>query len=254
MDQNVQQSHLNLTAVGLGPGDPELVTIKGLRAIEAAGVIFVPRSRDGDASLALRIARPWLNSTRQQIVELGLPMTRDPDLLAPAWRAAADQIADELQAVGRAAGHKARGAYLLLGDPLLYGTFIYLWGELAARYPQIAVTIIPGVTSFAAAAARAGIPLGTTNDRVSIVPASYETDAGQLRRLLSDADTVILMKVGRVLPQVLAALAELGLLDAAVYVERIGMPEELIVRDLRALRGQQRPYLSLLIVRRKLTR
>jgi len=254
MDQDVQQPHLNLTAVGLGPGDPELVTIKGLRAIEGAGVIFVPRSRDGDASLALRIARPWLDSSRQQIVELGLPMTRDPDLLAPAWRAAADQIADELQAVGRAAGRDARGAYLLLGDPLLYGTFIYLWGELAARYPQIAVTIIPGVTSFAAAAARAGIPLGTTNDRVSIVPASYETDAGQLRRLLSDADTVILMKVGRVLPQVLAALAELGLLDAAVYVERIGMPEELIVRDLRALRGQQRPYLSLLIVRRKLTR
>ncbi len=110
------------------------------------------------------------------------------------------------------------------------------------------------MTSFAAAAARAGIPLGTTNDRVSIVPASYETDAGQLRRLLSDADTVILMKVGRVLPQVLATLAELGLLDAAVYVERIGMPEELIVRDLRALRGQQRPYLSLLIVRRKMIR
>ena len=253
MDQNVQQSHLNLTAVGLGPGDPELVTIKGLRAIEAASVIFVPRSRDGDASLALRIARPWLDPARQQIVELGLPMTRDPDLLAPAWRAAADRIADELQAVGCGAGHKARGAYLLLGDPLLYGTFIYLWGELAARYPQVAVTIIPGVTSFAAAAARAGIPLGTTNERVSIVPASYETNAVQLRRLLSDADTVILMKVGRVLPQVLAALAELSLLDAAIYVERVGMPEELIVRDLRTLHGQQRPYLSLLIVRRKMS-
>jgi precorrin-2/cobalt-factor-2 C20-methyltransferase len=234
----------SLTAVGLGPGDPELVTIKGLRAIEAADVIFVPRSRDGDASLALRIARPWLDPARQQIVELALPMTRDPDLLAPAWRAAADRIAAQLETA-------TRGAYLLLGDPLLYGTFIYLWGELAERHPQIAVTIIPGVTSFAAAAARAGIPLGTTDDRVSIVPASYETGAGQLRRLLSDADTVILMKVGRVLPQVLAALAELELLDAAVYVERVGMPEELIVRDLRTLHGQQRPYLSLLIVRAK---
>jgi precorrin-2/cobalt-factor-2 C20-methyltransferase len=246
MDQYIQQSQPILTAVGLGPGDPELVTVKGLRAIEAADVIFVPRSRDGDISLALRIARPWLNPARQRIVELELPMTRDPDLLAPAWRAAADRIAGELQTV-------ARGAYLLLGDPLLYGTFIYLWGELAARYPQIAVAIIPGITSFAAAAARAGIPLGTTSERVSIVPASYETDAGQLRRLLNDADTVILMKVGSVLPQVLSALAELDLLDSAVYAERVGMPEELIVRDLRSLQGQQRPYLSLLIVRRKMT-
>jgi precorrin-2/cobalt-factor-2 C20-methyltransferase len=244
MDQDAQQPHPHLTAVGLGPGDPELVTVKGLRAIEAAGVIFVPRSRDGDTSLALRIARPWLDLARQQIVELELPMTRDPDLLAPAWRAAADRLAKQLETA-------TRGAYLLLGDPLLYGTFIYLWSELVERYPQIAVTIIPGVTSFAAAAARAGIPLGTTNERVSIVPASYETDAGQLRRLLSDADTVIFMKVGRVLPQVLAALAELGLLDSAVYAERVGMPEELIVHDLRTLHGQQRPYLSLLIVRSK---
>jgi precorrin-2/cobalt-factor-2 C20-methyltransferase len=91
------------------------------------------------------------------------------------------------------------------------------------------------------------------SERVSIVPASYETDAGQLRRLLNDADTVILMKVGSVLPQVLSALAELDLLDSAVYAERVGMPEELIVRDLRSLQGQQRPYLSLLIVRRKMT-
>ncbi len=246
MDQYIQQPHPTLTAVGLGPGDPELVTVKGLRAIEAADVIFVPRSRDGDISLALRIARPWLAPARQRIVELELPMTRDPDLLAPAWRAATDRIAGELQTV-------ARGAYLLLGDPLLYGTFVYLWGELAAHYPQIAVAIIPGITSFAAAAARAGIPLGTTSERVSIVPASYETDAGQLRRLLNDADTVILMKVGSVLPQVLSALAELDLLDSAVYAERVGMPEELIVRDLRSLQGQQRPYLSLLIVRRKMT-
>ena len=90
-----------------------------------------------------------------------------------------------------------------------------------------------------------------TSDRVAIVPANYETDAAALRRLLADFDTVILMKVGGVLPRVLAALEELGLLDAAVYAERVGMPEEVIVRDVRALQGQRRPYLSLLIVRRR---
>ncbi len=239
---------MRLTAVGLGPGDPELVTLKGLRAIEAADIIFVPRSRDGEASLALRIARPWIAPDRQQVVELALPMTRDPEQLAPAWRAAAEQIAAHLAA--RAAGsQEARGVYLLLGDPLLYGTFTYLGSELAEHNPAIVIDIIPGVTSFAAAAARAQQVLGTTSDRVAIVPASYHADIGSLRRLLADFETVILMKVGGVLPQVLAALEELGLLDAAIYAERVGMPEELIVRDLRALSGQRRPYLSLLIVR-----
>lgn len=234
----------SLTAVGLGPGDPEWITVKAVRAIEQAQVVFAPRSRDGDASLALRIAEPWLRAD-QQLVELALPMTRDPDLLTPAWEAAADQIAAAL-------APDRQGVYLLLGDPLLYGTFTYLWNELAHRYPHIRVSVIPGVTSFAAAAARAGVVLATTSERVAILPASYETDAATLRRLLADFETVILMKVGNVLPRVLDVLETLGLLDDAVYVERVGMPEERIVENLHHLRAEKapRPYLSLLIVRR----
>lgn len=231
-----------LTAVGLGPGDPELITLKGWRAIQEADIIFVPRSRDGRQSLALRIAKAWL-SEQQEVVELPLPMTRNPDLLVPAWQAAADTILAHL-----ADGQK--GVYLLLGDPLLYGTFIYIWQILASDAPQLTIEIIPGITSFAAAAALAQLPLGTTSDRVAILPASYETDADALRRLLSDYDTVILMKVGTVMPQIVEALEELGLIEHAVYAERVGMPEEVIVKDVRSLRGQRRPYLSLLIVRR----
>jgi precorrin-2/cobalt-factor-2 C20-methyltransferase len=126
-----------LTAVGLGPGDPEWITVKAVRSIEQAQVVFAPRSRDGDASLALRIAEPWLRP-EQRIVELALPMTRDPDLLTPAWEAAADQIAAALQP-------GAQGVYLLLGDPLLYGTFTYLWSELAQRHPHVQVSVVPGV-------------------------------------------------------------------------------------------------------------
>lgn len=242
---------MQLTAVGLGPGDPELITLKGLRAIEAADVFFVPRSRDGETSLALRIARPWIDPERQQVVELALPMTTDADQLVPAWQAAADRIAASLAARAREDQREtAQGVYLLLGDPLLYGTFTYIWHELTTRYPQVAITIIPGITSFAAAAARAQCVLSTMSDRVTIVPANHETDAAHLRRLLRDADTLILMKVGSVMPQVLTALEELDLLDNTIYAERVGMPEELIMRDVRTLRGQRRPYLSLLIVRR----
>lgn len=236
-----------LIAVGLGPGDPDLITMKGVQAIQAAQLIFVPRSQAGEQSLALRIAQPWLGPG-QQVIELALPMTREAEQLIPAWQAAAGQIAAAFAAVPA-----AQGVYLLLGDPLLYGTFTYIWGELVERHPHIAVEIIPGVTSFAAAAARAQFVLGTTSDRVAILPASYETDGDQLRRLLADFDTVILMKVGPVMPQILAALEEMALLDTALYAERVGMPEEYLVSGpaLHSLKGQRRPYLSLLIVKRR---
>jgi precorrin-2/cobalt-factor-2 C20-methyltransferase len=215
--------------------------MKGVRAIQTADVVFVPRGRGSDESLALRIAQPWL-AARQQIVTLLLPMTKDPEQLLPAWRDAADQIAAHLEP-GK------RGVYLLLGDPLFYGTFTYVWKELAERHAQIAVEIVPGITSFAAAAAVAQQVLATTSDRVAILPATYETDAATFRRLLVDFETVILLKVGTVMPQVLSVLEELGLLDHALYAERVGMSEAWLTRDVRQVRGP-RPYLSLLIVRR----
>ncbi|GIV99086.1 precorrin-2 C(20)-methyltransferase [Roseiflexus sp.] len=232
-----------LTAVGLGPGDPELITLRGLRAIQSADILFVPQSRDGDQSLALRIAEPWIDRARQAVVALPLPMTRDSAQLRPAWRAAAETIVSEL-------GANRHGAYLLLGDPLLYGTFVYLWRELSALRAVVTVRIIPGVTSFAAAAAAGGMPLAMSNERMIVVPASYETDAATLRRLLCDFETVVLMKAGAALPAIVAALDELNLLDHALYAERVGMPEEVIARDLRSLDPQRRPYLSLVIVRR----
>jgi precorrin-2/cobalt-factor-2 C20-methyltransferase len=94
--------------------------------------------------------------------------------------------------------------------------------------------------------------LSTTSDRVAILPASYETNTDQLRQLLATYETLILLKVGPVLPQILTALEEMNLLESALYAERVGMPEERIVQglDIRTLHNQRRPYLSLLIVKR----
>jgi precorrin-2/cobalt-factor-2 C20-methyltransferase len=89
-----------------------------------------------------------------------------------------------------------------------------------------------------------------SDERMIIMPASYETDAATLRRLLTDFETIVLMKAGSALPAIVAALEELNLIDHALYAERVGMPEELIVRDLRTLDPQRRPYLSLVIIRR----
>ncbi len=236
-----------LVAVGLGPGDPELVTLKGRRAIEAADVIFAPRSRDDEASRALRIAQPWIDPARQQVVPLTIPMQRDPARTQTAYQLIAATIGARLSA--HAAAHPtARGVYLLLGDPLLYGTFTTLRAALVAHYPRIAVTIVPGITSFAAAAARVGLPLSLGDERVAIMPAPG--DPGALRDLLARFETVVLLKLGRALPQIIAVLDELALLESAVYAEYLGMPEERIVRAVGSLRDYQAPYLSLLIVRR----
>ena len=231
-----------LTAVGVGPGDAELITVKGLKALQAADVIFVPRSRDGEKSLALRIVADYIDENRQELVTLPLPMTRNPRELVPAWEAAAAEIDNALTA------ERPSGVYLLLGDPLLYGTFTYIWERLQEANSDIEIEIVPGVTSFAATAAVTQTVLSTTNDRVAILPASYETSAEVLQNLLTTFDTIILLKAGTVLPQILDALDELDLLDSAVYGERVGMPEEVLVTDVRTLKGQRRPYLSLLIV------
>ena len=231
-----------LIAVGLGPGDPELITLKGLRAIQSADVIFTPLSREGDTSIALQIATQWIDQERQRLVSLPLPMTRDAGQLRPAWQAAAATIQQEL--TGR-----QRGVYLLLGDPLLYGTFSYLWRELHTA-ANITVKIIPGITSFAAAAAAGGVPLTMADERLIVLPASYETDTLTLQRLLNDFNTVVLMKAGTALPTIVTALQQLNLLDQALYAERVGLEGEFITRDLRTLDLQHRPYLSLVIVRR----
>lgn len=239
---------LQLTAVGLGPGDPELVTVKGLRAIEAADVIFAPRSHDGEESRALRSARPWIDPERQQVVPLTIPMQRETSQ-SMVYRAIAATIGARLvELATRHSQGVARGAYLLLGDPLLYGTFTMLRAELAIAYPLVTVVIVPGITSFAAAASRIGIPLSVGDERVAILPAPAEV--GALRQLCAHFETVILMKLGRTLPQIIAILDELDLLTGAVYAEYLGMPEERIVRDVSSLRVYQPPYLSLLIVRR----
>jgi precorrin-2/cobalt-factor-2 C20-methyltransferase len=235
---------MRLTVVGLGPGDQELVTIKGQRAIEAADVIFAPRSRADEESRALQIAQPWIGP-QQQVVPLTLPMVRDAAQAADTYRNVAEQIGAHLTQQGE----DACGVYLLLGDPLLYGTFTYIRGELAARYPTLTVEIVPGITSFAATAAHVGLPLSMHDERVAIVPASAQTDAAALRPLCASFATVVVMKVGRVLPQVVAALEELGLLEQAMYAEHVGMPQERIVREVGSLRDYQGPYLSLLIVR-----
>lgn len=231
---------MKLFGVGVGPGDPELITLKAHRVLTAVPVLFIPVRRAGAPSYAATIAAAYLTNPARRVVELVYPMTKDEAAVDVAARRNAGLIAAELAAAGS-------GAFLTEGDPLLYSTFVHTFGVLRGAYPDVEVEIVPGVSSVTAAAAVAQWPLADRDDRLAILPATYER--ALLRQTLCDFDTVVLLKVNSVMDAVLDLLEELGLLDRAVYVRRCGRPEQEIVRDVRHLRGQQLDYFSLLLVR-----
>ncbi len=230
-----------LYAVGVGPGDPELLTRKAERILRGVPVICAPSTAAEAASYALAIVEPFLDRSRQEVLVQTFPMTRDEVELIPRWEAAAAEVAGRLRA-----GQDV--AFITIGDPLLYSTFLYLYRIFRERYPKIPIEIVPGITSIGAAAAAAGVPLGIAADRIAILPATYEAE--ELRRTLIDFDTVVLMKVSRVFDRIHALLVDLGLERRAVFVRRVGSSDEEVVTDLASLVGKKLDYLSLLIVRK----
>jgi len=228
----------SLTGVGLGPGDPELITLKGLRAIEAADVVFVPTRREGEPSYALTIAGDLIDPQRQTIVTLPFPSAPGGD----GWGERCRPIV-----AGLAGGR--RGVFLTEGDPSLYSTFGYVRATLGRLQPELVVDVIPGVSSTTAAAAAAGVSLADYGERVAIVPAPYALD--QLESILAAFECVVLLKVASVLPETLALIERVGLLESAIYVRRCGLPEQQVVRDLRSLGADPpRDYFALIVVRR----
>lgn len=229
-------------ALGIGPGDPELITRKAERILRSVDVVCAPTGQAEAASFALSIVEPYLDRSRQLIIEQVFPMKKEEADLLPFWCEAAATVAAHVRA-GRSV------AFITIGDPYLYSTFLYLNQILKADYPDLPVEVVPGISSVFAAAAAAGVPLGMGADRIAILPATYES-AG-LRQTLRDYETVVLMKAHRRFEQIYALLEETGRLDEAVYVRRVGSVNQEVVSDLRTLVGQPLDYLSLIIVARR---
>jgi precorrin-2/cobalt-factor-2 C20-methyltransferase len=240
-----------LYGIGVGPGDPELLTLKGAKVLARVPVIFYPASEDRADGFALDILRQVFEADQGGLALADQPlagrirplvttMPRGADVERPHWDEAAVLVGQVLQA-----GQDA--AFITEGDPLLYSTFMHLRLALAERFPEAPVEVIPGVSSVTAAAARALFPLAGADERIGVIPATYDPDV--LARMLDTCDTVVLLKVSRVLDRVLDILEARGLLSSAVFVERCGTPGERVVRDLTSLRGQPVSYFSLLLVR-----
>lgn len=230
-----------LFAVGVGPGDPELLTRKAERILRSAAVICAPTSAAEAGSFALEIVEPFLDRRRQEVLTRIFPMKKDESELLPFWEETAAEIARKIRA-----GHDV--AFITIGDPFLYSTFLYLYRIFRETYPDIGVEIVPGITSVGAAAVAAGVPLGLAADRLAVLPATYEE--AKLRQTLLDFDTVVLMKVSRVFDRVYGLLQELGLEKCGVFVRRVGTHEEEVVKDLASLVGKKLDYLSLVIVKK----
>jgi len=228
-----------LYGVGVGPGDPELLTLKAVRIVQSAAVIAAPVTRPGGDSYALSTVGGLLRPD-QRVIKLLFPMVRDEDAKRAYRVQAAEAVWQELR-------HGADVAFLTEGDPLFHSTFIYVLNELPAAAP---VEVVPGVTSITAAAAQACLPLASSGQRLAAVAAVYEDEAN-IRRILQEFDTVAFLKFRAVLDRLLDILDDMGLTEHAVLVERASHADGRVVRDVRALRGEEVDYLSLLIVQGK---
>ncbi len=245
-----------LYVIGVGPGDPELLTLKAVRIIKEVPVLFVPKGREDGKSIALSIVSRAVDISGKEIRELHFPMvkTRQGDVeQLMRWEIITGEIINALES--------SSCAFLTMGDPSFYSTFFYLYNRLLDSRPGLIVEIIPGVSSINAGAARAGVPLGLADERIAIIPANYfdpyqadpyfSTKLSGEVTVIDSFDTVVFMKIDRNFEDIRRFLLEKGLDKKAVYISRVGMEGEKVVRDIEALSQDDLDYFSLLIVRRR---
>lgn len=223
-----------LYGIGVGPGDPELLTLKALRLLRAASVVAYPAPETGD-SFARAIVASYLDPGQREIA-IRFPMRPGP-VPAAVYDEAAATIAAALDG-----GDDV--ACLCQGDPLFYGSFAGLLIRLAPRYP---VEIVPGVSSLTACAAAAGIALVQRDESLTVIPASLPED--ELARRLAASDTAAVIKLGRNFAKLRRVAERLGRLDGAVYVERASLPQQRIA-PLADIDPAGVPYFAMALLRR----
>lgn len=215
-----------LYAIGLGTGDSELLTLKAVRLIKEVDVVAIPEKTKGkEDSFAWEIISGAIseNELSGEPCFLHFPMTRDASINVPAWRDASQTILSYLQQ-GKSV------AFVTEGDPSVYSTWAYIQEELIELAPQIVPEIVPGVTSVTAVPAATKIPLADGQERFCVVPATYGLEC--LERLVNEFDTIMLIKVGRMIAPLSAKLKTLGLEDSATYVSYASTDKQEIYRNL----------------------
>ncbi|MCW4044382.1 MAG: precorrin-2 C(20)-methyltransferase [Candidatus Bathyarchaeota archaeon] len=234
--------------IGVGPGDPELITVKAVNALKTVDVIFVPKAHANTPSIALGMIKHILAERTEppEVLELVFPMTKNESEVQRLWAKNASLVAEKAKN-GKAA------AFITLGDPMFYSTFIYLFRSLRQDYPEVKVEIIPGVTALTACAASAQVPLAEKEEVVAIIPS--DLDSALIEETAKHADNLVFMKCAHRFKDLVPILEKSSFTEnsTVALVRRCTMPEEkVIVGRICDVKNWAIPedYFSMAIVRR----
>jgi len=211
-----------LTCVGCGPGDPELLTVKAVRSIKSADVIICPTSKEGKDSIAYSIVSELVDNTKNtKVINLVFPMVKDKKVLEDTWEQNARKVAEVVRS-----GKNV--VYLTVGDPSLYSTWIYIHRELRSKFPDIRINVIPGIVSMFAFASKIGISIAEGDETMAVIPACY--DLARVKETAKNCDTMIFLKDGRYFDQVIALLKEAGFPDSSLFAiaQDVGTDQEIV--------------------------
>jgi precorrin-2/cobalt-factor-2 C20-methyltransferase len=233
--------------VGMGPGDPQLMTLRAAAILSKCSVWFVPSAFENGGSMALKIAAGAVSQEGKTILSHRFPMKQvyrgqspDPEVKS-AWQEAARTIMGYLQQ-----GHDV--VFPTLGDPAIYSTGFYVCETLQEYGSPFNIVIVPGVSAIGASSAAAAVPLCLGDERLVVIPATFENE--RIRELLSLCDVAVFMKVHKVMPRLVGLLEELGLADKAVLVERCSLADQKIWTNIREAADQEIHYFSTMVLRK----
>ena len=224
--------------IGVGPGDPELLTVKAINAIKNTDVLIAPKTEKKDGSVALSIAKPYLKKDIEIVYQV-FPMVKGFEGDTKAWEQNKEEILTLLKS-----GKNV--AFLTLGDPMFFSTYIYVFRLL--EHEDIDIVTIPGVPAFAAIGSRIGRPIVEGNDVLAIIPATAPKE--RLEEIMKVASSAVIMKVYRNYPEIVDLLHRNNMTEQAVLVSRAGLDDERIIENLEEHADEKLNYLSTILTRR----
>ena len=211
-----------LIGIGVGPGDVELLTVKAAKAIQNADIIMCPASNEDRPSIALSVVSPIIDkSLNQKIVKLIFPMTKNKDVLKNTWKKNA-KIMAETVLTGK------NVVYLTVGDPYLYSTWIYMHKDLKEKYPDMDISVIPGIVSIFTFASKVGVSIAEGAEKVAIIPSCY--DLSSVKEIAKHSESMIFLKDGRYFDKVIEVLKESGFPDNSIFAigQDLGTENEIV--------------------------
>ena len=211
-----------LVGIGVGPGDVELLTVKAVNAIHNADIIMCPASKEDRPSIALSVIESIIDKSKnQKIIKLIFPMTKDKDVLKASWKRNAKIMAETVL-------EGKNVVYITVGDPYLYSTWIYMHRDLKEKYPDMNISVVPGIVSIFSFASKVGVSVAEGAEKVAIIPSCY--DLSSVKEIAKHSESMIFLKDGRYFDQVIEVLKESGFPDNSLFAigQDLGTENEII--------------------------